>query len=123
MKVLRTLAALALVACVAACSSLNVTVGSNKSVNAALLAYADIYQPAVMAYGSLPVCPAAALCRQPAVHAQLKAADLAVSKSVEAARPVLSGSLPDHGELLAVLEAVSASQALIVRSGIMTGGH
>lgn len=88
----------------------------------AINAYADVYQPAVLMYGRLPVCAPSApkLCHDIAVYADLKAADLAATNSIIAARAVLSGKKSVTGtELSDAITAIGAAEMRIASRGIM----
>lgn len=89
-----------------------------KGAQVAITTYADVYQPAVIAYGNLPACPAATLCRDPATHAKLKAVDLAVSKSIAAGQAVLEGSVADTGQITAMLQAIMSAEAAIAAARV-----
>lgn len=93
---------------------------SLKATQLAMTTYADVYQPAVLYYGSLPACPAATLCRDTAIHAKLKAADLAVTKAVSLAADVTSGKVVDTGQLLGVIEAIQSAEVTIGSSGALS---
>lgn len=95
------------------------TADAKKAVQAALTTYADVYQPAVIAYGNLPVCPSAPICHDKLVYAKLAAADSAVTKSITAAQAVLEGSASDTGQLTAALTAIQAAEATIGGSGVL----
>lgn len=82
----------------------------------ALTTYADVFQPAVITYGRLPDCPAAALCKDRAILNKLKAADAAVTKTVVAVQPVLDGKLPDSGQVADALTAITSAEAAIAAS-------
>lgn len=86
---------------------------ARKAVGIALTTYADVYQPAVLVYGSLPDCPSVVLCKERAVLNKLKAVDAAATASIVAAQPVLHGDLPDKGELEAAVRAVQAAEIAI----------
>lgn len=121
MKLIRLAAAAALLA-LAACSTPTGGISSPgvlKATQVALTTYADVYQPAVLAYGHLPTCPAAAICKDNAVLAKLKAADLAVTNTLVAARPILNGTLPDKGQLTDALVAIQQAEATIAGSGAL----
>lgn len=90
-----------------------------KGAQVAIATYADIYQPAVIAYGNLPVCPTAALCRDPAVHAKLKAIDKATVTSIEAAQAVLRGNLTDAGQITTAMQAILNAENQIVAAGVV----
>ncbi len=88
----------------------------------AINAYADVYQPAVLMYGQLPPCGpnAPKLCHDKDVYADLKAADLAATKSILAARAVLSGKSSVTGtELSDAMTAIGAAEMRIASRGIM----
>lgn len=92
-----------------------------KAAQVAITTYADVYQPAVLAYGQLPACPhptpSGSVCRDPAVHAKLKAVDLAASRSIEAARAVLEGSLTDSGQITAMIQSIGSAETAIAAAG------
>lgn len=111
---------MALAACAGSGAATGTTSASVlKATNVALTTYADVYQPAVLAYGKLPVCPAATICHDPVVLGKLKAADLAVTKVVTAAQPILNGSVPDAGQLGDALTAIEQAESTIAGSGAL----
>lgn len=121
MKLLRIGAALALLA-IGACTTAqtdSVKGSALKATQVALTTYADVFQPAVLAYGRLPACPQAVLCKDPATITKLKAADLAVSSTLEAARPVLDGGQADAGQLANALQAIAQAEATIAGTGAL----
>lgn len=91
------------------------------AAQATITAYADIYQPAVLAYGRLPVCPQAVLCHDAATFGKLKAIDAAVTQSITAAQSVLEGKTADSGQISAALTAIQSAEATIASSGVMSG--
>lgn len=94
-----------------------------KGAQAAITTYVDVYQPAILAYGQLPVCgsaPVVVLCHDKAVYAKLKAVDLAATKSIVAAQAVIEGSTSDTGtEISDALSAISAAERAIASEGIV----
>lgn len=90
-----------------------------KAAQVALTVYGDIFQSAVLLYGQLPDCPQAALCKDRDVLTKIQAADLAVTKTVTASRPVLNGSLPDGGQLGDALSAIANAERVIADSGAL----
>lgn len=124
----RLLAVLALTAALGGCTTLQGVIGSTATQDAlqaariTITTYADIYQPAVIAYGRLPACGSAGapvLCKDAAVFAKLKAADLAVTKSVTAAQGVLEGTATDAGQITAAINAITQAEATIAASGAL----
>lgn len=121
MKLLRIGAALAFLA-MGACTTAQTDGAKNttlKATQVALTTYADVFQPAVLAYGHLPPCPQAVLCKDQTVINKLKAADLAVSSTLEAARPVLNGGQTDAGQLANALQAIATAEATIAGTGAL----
>lgn len=121
MKFLRTSVALALLV-LGACTTSQTDSASNtamKATQVALTTYADVFQPAVLAYGRLPACPQAVICKDQAIVNKLKAADLAVSSTLEAARPVLNGAQTDAGQLVNALQAIALAEATIAGTGAL----
>lgn len=112
-KIILFAAALALTGC----SSFSLDVATRddfrKAAAVAIATYADVYQPAVLAYGSLPPCPAALLCREPEVHAKMKALDLAAVRSIDAAEAVLTGNAASRGEVERAIAAVVEAEIAI----------
>jgi hypothetical protein len=110
------------------CTTLQGLIGPTASQDAlqaariTITTYADIYQPAVIAYGHLPVCgapEATMLCKNPVIFAQLKAADLAVATSLKAAQAVLEGTLSDSGQITSAISAIQQAEASIAASGAL----
>lgn len=93
--------------------------GVMKAAQVSLTVYRDVFQPAVLVYGRLPDCPQATICKERAVLTKIQAADLAATKTITAAQPVLNGSLPDGGQLASALEAISNAQKAIADSGAL----
>lgn len=125
MKVLfRTALGAALLAIsLSACAMLpdnSVTADAKKGVQVALTTYTQIYQPAVIAYGRLPLCPAALLCHDKAVFAKLAAADAAVNSAATAAKTVMDQNVGDPNALQNVVSAIQTAQLQIAQSGILT---
>lgn len=119
MKRLFTAAVLAL--CLAGCTSFSADTATDgkRAVQAALVAYTGIYQPAVIEYGRLPDCPATPLCRDRALFAKLAAADQVVRTSANVANPVLHGDVPNTGQLTALINAITNAQTQVARAGIL----
>lgn len=120
----RLMAAGALALSLGACSTIqNSAVGDDaiKATQVAITTYADIYQPAVLTYGNLPLCQPSAppLCRDPVVHAKLKAVDLAASTAIDAARQVLNANVQDAGQLTAALQAIINAETTIAQAGVV----
>jgi hypothetical protein len=85
-----------------------------RATQVAITTYADVYQPAVIAYGNLPVCDGSTpICRDQAVHAKMKALDLAASTAIEAARKVMATNVGDSGELTAAIQAIMNAETTI----------
>jgi len=121
MKLLRLGAALALMV-LGACTTAQTDSAKSAylvAVKGALTTYADVFQPAVLAYGHLPDCPQAAICKDQPILDKMKAADLAVSSTLEKARPVLDGSMSDGGQLAQALLAVQQAETTIANSGAL----
>lgn len=83
-----------------------------------LTAYADIYQPALILYGSYKTCgtPEAEgkiVCKDGPTFQKLKALDLAATSAIVAARDVLRGTVPDAGQLQQAIAAITQAQAAI----------
>lgn len=101
------------------------TADAKQAVQVALTTYADVYQPAVIAYGKLPACPnptpSGSICHSVALYAKLAAADAAVTKSIVAAQAVLEGTATDTGQLLNALTAIQNAEVSIASSGALTG--
>lgn len=92
-----------------------------KATKVVLTGYVDIYQPAVIAYGSLPDCPAATLCRDRAVLDKLKAADAAAMAVLQTAMNVIDGKTQDSGgDVQRALSAIQAAEVQIAASGAMS---
>lgn len=127
MKLFRSFAAAAFLCLgVAACGTFAGGGGSSapspailKSAKAVLTVYGEVYQPAVLFYGRLPDCPQAVVCKDRPVLDKLKAVDLATTKAITAAQPVLNGQLPDGGQVADALAAVAAAQTQIAASGAL----
>lgn len=123
MKRLFLIAATAALLC--GCQAIQGSIGDNatkdamKAAQVAITTYADIYQPAVIAYGQLPECPAATFCRETAIFNKLKGADLAVTTSIVAAQEVLEGKAKDTGQITAAILAIGAAEQAIAASGAM----
>lgn len=81
--------------------------------------YADVFQPAVIAYGNLPACPAAVLCRNPATHAKLKAVDLAAVRTIEAARASARAADFDAAKVSAAIVAIAEAESAIANAGAL----
>lgn len=121
MKLLRIGVALALLA-IGACTTAQtdgVKGSALKATQVALTTYADVFQPAVLAYGHLPDCPQAIICKTRDTLNKMKAADLAVSSTLEAARPVLNGGKSDTGQLANALQAIAQAEATIANTGAL----
>lgn len=89
-----------------------------KAAKAVVTLYADLYQPAVLAYGRLPDCPGATLCKDRAILNRLKAADLVASTAIEKARPILDGLASGSGiEIQDAVKGVQAAESLVASSG------
>lgn len=99
------------------CASFDLDVATRddlrKAATVAIATYADVYQPAVLAYGGLPPCPAALLCREPEVHAKLKALDLAAVRSIDAAESVITGDVASRGEVERAISAIVEAEVAI----------
>lgn len=104
----------------AGCAS-NLEQDAVRSAQIAITTYVDVYQPAVLAYGRLPQCGPSApvICHDIFVYADLKAADLATTKSILAARAVISGKPGAGTELSEALAAISAAERSIASKGII----
>jgi hypothetical protein len=108
MKRLVTLiACLALAAC--ATSSDNLLVAAKASLEV----YTDVYQQAVIDYGTLPPCPTATICHDVGVYSQLKAIDAGVTAAISTAQPVLDGKVGDTGQLTALLDKIVSAETSI----------
>lgn len=101
----------------------NVSQDAQTAAQATITAYADVYQPLVLAYGHLPKCVPGGpqVCHDVKVYAMLKSVDLAATKSIVAAQAVLEGNATDAGQIQAALAAISAAELQINASGIMQG--
>jgi len=89
-----------------------------RATQVAITTYADVYQPAVIAYGNLPVCNGSTpICRDQALHAKMKAADLAASTAIETARKVMNTNVGDGGELTAAIQAIISAETTIAQAG------
>lgn len=84
-----------------------------KATKLALTTYADVYQPAVIAYGSLPACPGAVLCKNAATLTKMKAVDAAAVATITAAQGVLEGKSTDSGQLAQAQQAISVAEQQI----------
>jgi len=130
MKLFRLLPAAALAVSLGGCSLIPdsaITKDAKLAVASALTSYADIYQPAVLAYGRLPICPdptpSGSICHDQLILAKLKAIDLATTSTIVTAKGVLDGSSSDTGtELTNAINAITAAQSQITATGIMTMG-
>lgn len=92
-----------------------------KATKVVLTGYVDIYQPAVIAYGSLPDCPGATLCRDRVVLDKLKAADAAAMAVLQTAMNVIDGKTQDSGgDVQRALSAIQAAEVQIAASGAMS---
>lgn len=140
----RILAILALSA-LAGCGTLTSLVSSDTVLDAKtgaktiITGYADIYQPFVLTYGHWPKCgvpvvtgapadsaagltvAAPLLCHDPHVLAMLKAVDKAATAAIVAAKRVLDGTMPDTGQIEAVMAAIQSAELQINASGINKG--
>jgi hypothetical protein len=90
-----------------------------KSAQIVLTTYADVYQPAVLAYGALPACPQAPLCHDPAILHTLKAADARAVDAIGKAQCVIEGTCADTGQLAAAVAIVQDTEASIAKSGAL----
>jgi hypothetical protein len=93
-----------------------------KTASTTLALYADVYQPAVIVYKRLPSCgqPASPpICRDDAIFHNLQKVDLAATRGITAAQPVLAGKLPDTGQVLAAIDAVTQAEDAISASGAL----
>ena len=115
-----------------ACSALQNLAGNSPAANDALIGvqavlttYADVFQPAIITYGRLPVCPnptpSGTVCHDPAVLAKMKAADAAATKAIVSAQAVLEGSTADAGQITAAMQAVAAAEATISAATALKG--
>lgn len=100
------------------------TTDAKRGVQIAITAYAGIYQPALLAYGRLPVCPnptpSGSICHDRAVFAKLAATDQATTRSIVAAQAVMKGQ---PGSLTAISDALTAiqqAQVQIAAAGVLT---
>lgn len=92
-----------------------------KATQIALTTYADVYQPAVLTYGSLPVCPAGApVCHDSATFAKLKGLDLQVTTAIGTAQCVLDQSCSDTGQVAALMTVLQQAETQIALSGAMS---
>lgn len=105
-------------ALLAACAS--VPSGAT-AARAAITTYVDVYQPAVIAYGHLPVCGSfgsGSICHDLKVYADLKAADAAATKSIVAANDIIGGGGSEN-DLDAAIAAVVAAERIIASKGVL----
>ena len=116
-RILHILFAATLAVGVSACALLQQSGTDDEAMRAAKIAlttYADFVQPAIITYGQLPTCGAAApkpLCKDAGAWAKLKAADAAATSSILAAKGVLEGSAADSGQIAQAIADVTAVQA------------
>lgn len=92
-----------------------------KATEGVLEVYADIYQPAVITYGHLPVCVPGqlSLCKNTSVLASLKAIDLKATSAIVAARAILEGG-PDTGSQLAdAIATITTAETQIASTGVL----
>lgn len=87
-----------------------------KATQLALTTYVDVYQPAVIAYGTLPACPGAVLCKNPATLKKLQAVDAAAVATITAAKGVLEGTVTDGGQIAQAQQAISIAEQQIAAS-------
>jgi hypothetical protein len=100
----------------------SVTADAKLAVKVALKSYGDVYQPLVISYGRLPVCPAPVpmLCHDRAVFADLAKADAAVTASIGAAEAVMRGDVVDTNNYLQkVMTAIEAAKVKIAATGLL----
>lgn len=117
----------------AGCQSIANMTGTTNSAGADALSaaqtgvkvYADVYQPAVLAYGGLAPCgspTATIICKDDALFQTLKRSDATLTKMIVDAKPVLDGSATDTGTTISVLmQAVSDAEVNIAASGALKG--
>jgi hypothetical protein len=116
-RILHILFAATIAVGVSACALLQQSGTDDEAMRAAKIAlttYADFVQPAIITYGQLPTCGAAAprpLCKDSGAWAKLKAADAAATSSILAAKSVLEGSAGDSGQIAQAIADVTAAQA------------
>lgn len=98
------------------------TADAKRAVGVALTTYTQVYQPALIAYGRLPVCPVPApqLCHDREVFRQLAAADAVVRTTANAAKKVMDQNANDPKALTNVVQAIQTAQLQIAASGLMT---
>lgn len=126
MRSLRLLAIGALALLAAGCASLKPPSDTDaqktalRTAEIAVTTYIRVYQPAVIAYGQLPPCPLAPICKDQGVVEKLKAVDLAAVSAIRAVRPVLKGELPDAGQVAIAIRDVMIAQNAIVETGALT---
>jgi len=125
----RILAAAVLVLVTGGCAFLPdnaVTSDAKLAVKVALKSYGDVYQPLVISYGRLPVCPQPApmLCHDRAVFADLAKADAAVSSTIGAAEAVMRGDVTDTNNYLQkVMQAIEDAKVKIAATGLLRKGQ
>lgn len=124
MKRMFAAAVLGLVMLTSACAFLpdnDATSDAKMAVKAALVTYTKVYQPAVITYGRLPLCPQAApVCHDGKVFAKLASADAAVRTTANAANKVLLENYNDPNALQRVMDAILKAQVDIAASGILS---
>lgn len=125
MKRMLIAAALAGMALLGGCALLpdsSVTADAKKAVVVALTTYTQVYQPVVIAYGHLPVCPVQApqLCHDRDLFAKLAAADAVVNTTAKAAKTVMDQNVGDPNALQNVVTAIQTAQLQIAASGLLT---
>lgn len=124
MKLFKLIGAAVLAMAISGCALLPdsaVTTDAKKAVMVAVTTYAKVYQPAVIAYGRLPVCPqaTAVLCHDRAVFAVLAAADAKANVAITAARVVMAQNYAsDPNALEKALWAIQDAQLAIAAAAI-----
>ena len=126
--ILNTLAAAYIAAALAACALL-APVGQDttarRTAKVTLTAY-EATQQAILIYGRLPTCDAQAgairLCKDRTLWTKIKAVEAAATKAIAAATPVLNGTEPDAGQLIAALVAIEEVKAAVTQAQLKLRG-
>ncbi len=120
--IVTTLAASTIAVMLAACAllqPLNADGEARRAAKVTLTAY-EATQQAILIYARLPACEAPAavapLCRDAKLWAKIKTVEVAATKAIAAATPVLNGDEADAGQLVAALIAIESVKSAITEA-------